>query len=92
MELEVQPMSELEPEEATEASVLEAPVLPKLETQRLSAWFGAKQALHEVSLQIPPNAVTAIIGPSGCGKSTYLRCLNRMHELVDGARVEGRVL
>jgi len=92
MELEAQTMNEAEVGEVPDASVLELPVPPKLETQRLSAWFGAKQALHEVSLQIPPNAVTAIIGPSGCGKSTYLRCLNRMHELVDGARVEGRVL
>ncbi|HEV8595370.1 MAG TPA: phosphate ABC transporter ATP-binding protein PstB [Thermoplasmata archaeon] len=92
MELEVEPMNEAEAEEVPGASVLDLPAPPKLETQRLSAWFGAKQALHEVSLQIPPNAVTAIIGPSGCGKSTYLRCLNRMHELVDGARVEGRVL
>jgi len=65
---------------------------PKLITERLSAWFGDTRALNSVSLRIAPNAVTAIIGPSGCGKSTYLRCLNRMHELVDGARVEGRVL
>jgi phosphate transport system ATP-binding protein len=59
--------------------------------QGLSVWFGAHQALAGVSMQIRPQAVTAIIGPSGCGKSTFLRSLNRMHDLVPGARVEGRI-
>jgi phosphate transport system ATP-binding protein len=59
--------------------------------QRLSVWFGALRALADVSMQIRPKAVTAIIGPSGCGKSTFLRSLNRMHDLVPGARVEGRI-
>ncbi|MBX6341628.1 MAG: phosphate ABC transporter ATP-binding protein [Thermomicrobiaceae bacterium] len=59
--------------------------------ERLSAWFGRRQALREVDLVIPARRVTAIIGPSGCGKSTLLRCLNRMHEVVPGARVAGRV-
>ena len=58
---------------------------------RLNAWFGQLQALRDVSLQIPSTAVTAIIGPSGCGKSTFLRCLNRMHELVRGARLDGEI-
>jgi phosphate transport system ATP-binding protein len=58
---------------------------------RLNAWFGPLQALHDVNLQIPATAVTAIIGPSGCGKSTFLRCLNRMHELVRGARLDGEI-
>ena len=58
---------------------------------RLSAWFGQLQAISDVNLQIPSTAVTAIIGPSGCGKSTFLRCLNRMHELVRGARLEGEI-
>jgi phosphate transport system ATP-binding protein len=58
---------------------------------RLNAWFGQLQALCDVSLRIPPTAVTAIIGPSGCGKSTFLRCLNRMHELVRGARLDGEI-
>jgi phosphate transport system ATP-binding protein len=57
----------------------------------LSVWFGQNQVLRSVSLQILPKAVTAIIGPSGCGKSTFLRSLNRMHELVPGAKVEGRI-
>jgi phosphate transport system ATP-binding protein len=58
----------------------------------LSAWFGDNQVLKGVDLTIAPNAVTAIIGPSGCGKSTFIRCLNRMHETVAGARVTGEVL
>src|ERR671930_1006578 len=58
----------------------------------LSAWFGAKQVLHDVNVTAEPGAVTAVIGPSGCGKSTLIRCLNRMHEEVRGARVEGKVL
>ncbi|MGA2174943.1 MAG: phosphate ABC transporter ATP-binding protein PstB [Verrucomicrobiota bacterium] len=59
--------------------------------QGLKVWFAAHQVLFDVSLQIPPKAVTAIIGPSGCGKSTFLRSLNRMHDLAPGARVEGRI-
>jgi phosphate transport system ATP-binding protein len=64
----------------------------KMQTIGLSAWFGAKQALKNISLTIKTNSVTAIIGPSGCGKSTFVRCLNRMHELVPDARMSGRVL
>ena len=63
----------------------------KIRTVGLSAWYQAKQALSEISLGIASNAVTAIIGPSGCGKSTYVRCLNRMHELVPGATISGQV-
>jgi len=64
----------------------------KIETKNLSAWFGENQILRDVNLKVEENAVTAIIGPSGCGKSTFLRCLNRMHELVPGARVSGKVI
>src|SRR5262250_526032 len=60
--------------------------------RELRAWFGQTLVLHGVDLTIAPNAVTAIIGPSGCGKSTFIRCLNRMHETVAGARVTGEVL
>jgi phosphate transport system ATP-binding protein len=63
----------------------------KMQTHALRAWFGAHEALHGVSMPIEKNRVTAIIGPSGCGKSTFIRCLNRMHEVVPGARVAGRV-
>ncbi len=57
----------------------------------LKVWFGKSQALKGISMPIPEGKVTAIIGPSGCGKSTFVRCLNRMHEVVPGTRVEGRV-
>jgi phosphate transport system ATP-binding protein len=65
---------------------------PKVEVRSLNAWFKANHALRNVSLTVPPNAVLAIIGPSGCGKTTFIRCLNRMHELVPGARQSGNVL
>jgi phosphate transport system ATP-binding protein len=58
----------------------------------LHAWFGQSHALKEISLEFPEGQTTAIIGPSGCGKSTLIRCLNRMHEVVPKARVEGQVL
>ncbi|MDR2727196.1 MAG: phosphate ABC transporter ATP-binding protein, partial [Deltaproteobacteria bacterium] len=54
-------------------------------------YYGAQQALHDVSLHFPSCKVTALIGPSGCGKSTFLRCLNRMNDLIPGARVAGRI-
>ncbi len=60
--------------------------------ERLNAWYGLRQALRDISLDITAGQVTAIIGPSGCGKSTLIRCLNRLHETVPGGRVEGRVL
>ncbi len=58
----------------------------------LSIWYGEKQAIKNISIDIPVMAITAIIGPSGCGKSTFIRCLNRMHELVPRTRVEGKIL
>src|SRR5215218_7996369 len=63
-----------------------------MQTRGLCAFFGATQAVRDVALDFPTNEVTAIIGPSGCGKSTLLRCLNRMHETIPIARVEGEVL
>ena len=62
------------------------------EVKNLSLWYGEKRAISDVTLNIASNAVTAIIGPSGCGKSTFIRCLNRMHELVPKTRMEGSVL
>ena len=62
------------------------------EVKKLSLWYGEKRAICDVTLDIASNAVTAIIGPSGCGKSTFIRCLNRMHELVPKTRMEGSVL
>ena len=64
----------------------------KIEVQKLNAWFKVNHALKDVSLTVPQNTVLAIIGPSGCGKSTFVRCINRMHELVPGARQSGKVL
>ncbi len=64
----------------------------KIETRHLSAYFGQNRALHDISMKIPDAQITAIIGPSGCGKSTFVRCLNRMHEVIHGARAEGEVL
>jgi phosphate transport system ATP-binding protein len=64
----------------------------KIQTEDLRAWFGKTEALRGVSVPIVKNRVTAVIGPSGCGKSTLIRCFNRMHEVVEFARVEGRVL
>ena len=66
--------------------------LGRIEVVGLSAFYGTFRAVRDVSMTIPPHAVTAIIGPSGCGKSTFLRALNRMHELVPGARIEGSLL
>jgi len=65
---------------------------PKVLAERLRAWFHDNEVLKGISIPIVEHAVTAIIGPSGCGKSTFVRCLNRLHEVVPGARVEGRVL
>ena len=64
----------------------------KIETRHLSAYFGQNRALHDISMKVPDAQITAIIGPSGCGKSTFVRCLNRMHEVIHGARAEGEVL
>jgi phosphate transport system ATP-binding protein len=64
----------------------------KLDVRILSFWYGAAQALFDVTLAIPDRSVTAFIGPSGCGKSTFLRVLNRMNDLIEGARMTGTVL
>ena len=65
---------------------------PAFRAQNLFVWYGQKCAVDDVTIDIPPKMITAIIGPSGCGKSTFLRCLNRMHELVPNTRVTGSVL
>src|SRR6266496_4609826 len=64
----------------------------QLETVRLTALYGPRAVVKDVSLMFPKHSVSAVIGPSGCGKSTFLRCLNRMHELSEGGWVTGRVL
>ncbi len=66
--------------------------LSHLDAVNVSAWFGSHKVLERVSLTMEPGTVTALIGPSGCGKSTFLRILNRMHEMVNGAALAGQVL
>lgn len=62
-----------------------------LTVNQLSLWYGDRQALNNIALQIPKNRITALIGPSGCGKSTLLRCFNRMNDVIDGCRIEGEI-
>ena len=63
-----------------------------ISVQNLNLYYGAKQALHNVTMEMPRKKVTAYIGPSGCGKSTLLRCINRMNDLVDGVTIDGKIL
>ena len=74
-------------EEATDEQVQ-----PKIRAEAVNAWFGRTHVLKDISLDIAERRVTALIGPSGCGKSTFIRCLNRLHEVVPGARIKGRIL
>jgi len=64
----------------------------KVRTEDLNAWYGNNQVLKKLNVEAREHSVTAIIGPSGCGKSTFIRCLNRMHELVPKAKTSGRVI
>ncbi len=85
-------LAELRNEARPPTAVSSSGPVMAVQTMGLNAYFGDTHAVRDVTLDIPPNEVTAIIGPSGCGKSTLLRCLNRMHETVPRARVEGSVL
>jgi phosphate transport system ATP-binding protein len=80
--------SQTKPKAATEGATAEA----KMRAINLHAWYGKAEAIKGIEMPIVDKQVTAIIGPSGCGKSTFIRCLNRMHEVIPGARVEGKVL
>lgn len=64
----------------------------KIDVSHLDFWYGEHQALFDISLTVPERCVTALIGPSGCGKSTFLRCLNRMNDMVEASRVTGQIL
>lgn len=64
----------------------------KIHIERLNLFYGTKQALHDISMNIKAHHVTALIGPSGCGKSTFLRTLNRMNDLIDSVKIEGKVI
>ena len=66
--------------------------MKRIEANHVSAWYGGFKAVDDVTLAIEPKQVTALIGPSGCGKSTFIRTLNRLHEVIPGARIEGEVL
>jgi phosphate transport system ATP-binding protein len=74
------------------AQLTMAKPLVGLDARNISAWFGSRQVLDRVSLQMKPGDVTSLIGPSGCGKSTFLRILNRMHEMIPSAALDGEVL
>ena len=77
---------------ASSAPLIRAPVDdPKVTSNKVCVFYGEKQALFDVDLDVPRNAVTALIGPSGCGKSTYLRCVNRMNDTIPIARVTGDI-
>jgi len=73
------------------SGAVESPTRVRVTVSGLDAWFGGVHAVRNVSMEVRDRSVTAIIGPSGCGKSTFLRCLNRMHETVSGARASGTV-
>jgi phosphate transport system ATP-binding protein len=62
-----------------------------VEAKNVDVWYNDDQALRDITMQVPENEVTAMIGPSGCGKSTFLRCINRMNDMIDAARVEGEL-
>jgi phosphate transport system ATP-binding protein len=68
------------------------PVEPCIKVENLNLFYGKKQALHGINMEMPKKKVTAFIGPSGCGKSTLLRCINRMNDLVDNVTIEGKIL
>ncbi len=67
-------------------------ILEKIHTENMYLYYSGKMALKDISIQIPEKKVTAFIGPSGCGKSTFLRSLNRMNDLIDGVKIEGKVM
>ena len=85
------PRERREPGESQGRSVSRLRAEPIMEVEDLNMYYGHFKALSDVNMEIAKNRVTALIGPSGCGKSTFIRSLNRMHEVVPGARVEGRV-
>jgi len=64
----------------------------KIDVKNLNLWYGDKHALHDLNIELYKNQITALIGPSGCGKSTFLRCLNRMNDLISSVKIEGNVI
>ncbi len=80
------------PQNPAPPPVASATSVTAVDAQMVNIFYGTKHAVIDATLQIPSRSVTAIIGPSGCGKSTFLRCLNRMHELIPAARMTGKIL
>lgn len=76
----------------TKETVVQATEKFKVRIENVNGWYGTKRVLKNINLNVKEKTVTAFIGPSGCGKTTLIRCLNRMHEMTPGARVEGRVV
>jgi phosphate transport system ATP-binding protein len=87
----IDPIVAAPPTEAASPPVA-APSSPKIRARNVNVFYGAKQALFDVSLDMPERSVTALIGPSGCGKSTFLRSINRMNDTIEGCRVEGEIV
>lgn len=87
----VESLPETFSEEAKKNVAKPAPLVAKIETRNLSFYYGPMQALFDISMNVPSQAVTALIGPSGCGKSTFLRTINRMNDLIGGTRMTGDV-
>jgi phosphate transport system ATP-binding protein len=79
------------PQTAPAGKVVAAPPATKISVKSLNFFYGSFQALHDINIEIPDKGITALIGPSGCGKSTFLRTLNRIYEMIRGARAEGHV-
>ena len=91
---EAQPTVRVQVPVVPEKKLIEAQTAPnelKISTRDVNLWYGEKQALFDVNLEMFDRSVTALIGPSGCGKSTFLRCLDRMNDVIDGCRVQGDI-
>ena len=87
-------VTNMDAQTADQAEAIAAPaqagdIINRMTARKVNLWYGDKQALFDVDMDVPDRQVTALIGPSGCGKSTFLRCLNRMNDTIDICRVEG---
>ncbi|HRF60739.1 MAG TPA: phosphate ABC transporter ATP-binding protein PstB [Fimbriimonadaceae bacterium] len=85
-------IAQVPPIEAVAGELTQERVEPRITVRDLNLYYGKFHALKSVNLEVRPNQVTALIGPSGCGKSTFLRCLNRMNDLIDGVTLSGQIL